>query len=215
MKNLTFNHLLLLLIASICVQCASSSRITGTWKSDEADLGSYQHVIVVALTEKTVTRQQVEDKIVQGLTEIGVHAQKSIDVFPPDFVSKNLSKSDVVLQEIKRKNADAIVTVALIDQTSEQRYVPSAGAYPVTRFGYYGNFARYYGNWANSLYAPGYYTTDKTYYIETNVYDVQSGNLVWSAQSETYNPAGIDGFLNSYTKAMKSTLEKEGLIKAK
>lgn len=66
--------------------------------------------------------------------------------------------------------------------------------------------------YGNHLYNNGYYATENTYYIETNLYDVNSGKLVWSTQSESYNPCSLDSFLTGYKKAMIKQLEKDNLI---
>lgn len=194
--------------------CASTSTITGSWKAPDANLRSYEKFFIAALTANSPVRQTVEDELASSLSDLGFNTMKSIDVFPPDFQNQELRQSEAVLRRIAETGSDAVVTIALIDQTSEERYVPGSGIYPVTRFGYYGHFLTYYGNWIGSLYNPGYYTTDKVYYIETNVYDVQSGRLVWSAQSESYNPSGLQDFLKGYKKAMSGLLKKEGLITA-
>lgn len=69
--------------------------------------------------------------------ELGLQTEKSIDVFPPDFRNQEIEKSDEVLKRISETGSDAILTIALIDQTSEERYIPGSGIYPVGRFGYY------------------------------------------------------------------------------
>lgn len=212
MKTQIILFALSLLAATIFVRCASTSAITGSWKAPDANMRGYQKFFVAALTDNTSIRQTVEDELSKSLAGLGLETEKSIDVFPPDFRNQEIEKSDAVLERISDTGSDAILTIALIDQTSEERYIPGSGAYPVGRFGYYGTFMSYYGNWAGSLYTPGYYTTDKVYYLETNIYDARSGKLVWSTQSKTYNPSGLEDFLNGYKKAMTELLEKEGLL---
>jgi hypothetical protein len=47
------------------------------------------------------------------------------------------------------------------------------------------------------------------YYLESNLYDVSSEQLVWSVQSETINPSSLADFSKSYTKALVKALEKD------
>jgi hypothetical protein len=54
--------------------------------------------------------------------------------------------------------------------------------------GFYG----YYNYWSPTLYSPGYYTTDKTYFIEANAYDMETQKIIWSVQSKAENPSGIE-----------------------
>lgn len=66
--------------------------------------------------------------------------------------------------------------------------------------------------WWPLYYQPGYYVTDKTYYLETNLYDASTEELIWSAQSATYNPASINDFLKSYQRALAKELKDDGLL---
>lgn len=62
------------------------------------------------------------------------------------------------------------------------------------------------------MYDPGYYVTDKTYFLETNLYNAASGQLVWSAQSETVNPTSIDAFAEEYPEVLLERMVKDGLL---
>ncbi|MCD4711191.1 MAG: hypothetical protein K8R52_10115, partial [Bacteroidales bacterium] len=62
------------------------------------------------------------------------------------------------------------------------------------------------------VYSPGYYTTDKTYYIETNFYDLEEDQLLWSIQSEASNPSSLDSWFDRYAYDLITELKKEGLI---
>jgi hypothetical protein len=65
-----------------------------------------------------------------------------------------------------------------------------------------------------SVYSPGYYTTDKTYFLECNLYDLkQDGKLVWSGQSETYNPSSLESFAKSFAARVSDALQNAGLLK--
>ena len=78
--------------------------------------------------------------------------------------------------------------------------------------GYYGRFTGYYSYYNPVMYDPGYYATDKNYYLEINLYDAKTEELVWSAQSETTNPTSIETFSNSFSQLVVNQLIKDGLI---
>ena len=193
--------------------CGSTNKITDTWKSPDANLHQYDKIFIAALTSDVPVREAVEQKLSTLFTEHGIQSVKSLEVVPPDMENKELDVGEGLLQKVQETGSNAILTIAVIDQTSEERYVPGAGRYqPINRFGYYRTFGGYYGNRYGSLYQPGYYTTDKTYYLETNVYDVASGNLVWSTQSVTMNPTNLDSFLEAYVSSMSTKLKQDGLL---
>jgi hypothetical protein len=141
-----------------------------------------------------------------------IKAVKSADFFTPEFYQTKPIK-EALLSKIQQTGVDAILTVSLIDEASESRYVPGTTRYyPYPAFGWYGSFYRYYDYWYPSFNDPGYYVTDKTYFIETNLYDAKTENLIWSAQSETLNPSSIDSFVEKYPPLLFSQMVKDGLL---
>ena len=202
-----------LCIAAVISSCSTQNTyITASWKKPNTSLKKYDNVFIDVLSSNIAAKQQLEDALQQKFTESGIKSEKSIDAMPPDFESQNTKNKDAILGKIKASNADAILTVALIDEKDKQRYVPGGGYNPGFQYGFYNNYWGYYSGRYGYLYSPGYYTTDKVYYIETNLYDAGSEQLVWSTQSKTYNPGGLNGFVNGYTAAIDQSLIKNRLI---
>lgn len=209
MKAAAFHCIFLLLLA-----CSPATEITGSWKSDNSYPEKINKILVTALTGKVNVRQTVESDLVKELQKNGYIAIKSIDVIPPTFSEEKTPDKEALLSKIKGTGVDVILTVALIDKETENRYVPgNVGYTPVTRFGYYGRFWGYYNTWYPTLYSPGYYTEEKTYFIETNLYDAGNEQLLWSAQSETYNPGGLSGFSKDFSAVVLDKLKKDGVLK--
>lgn len=78
--------------------------------------------------------------------------------------------------------------------------------------GVYGTFGGYY-NAGNSLYSTqGYYEMDKVYFVQSNMYDAKTAKLVWSAQSETFNPSTLESTSKDFAVVMVAALKKSGLI---
>ncbi|WP_018479606.1 DUF4136 domain-containing protein [Pontibacter roseus] len=172
--------------------CASSTQIMGSWKSPEIEAQQYKRVVVAALTDNVLARQEVERDLQAQLQMRGIAVTKSIDLFPPSLAGKAAPDVNLLMERIRKDGHDAILTAALVDEQTETRYVPGRMGYrPITRFGWYGSFRGYYTYWYPTLYEPGYYTEDKVYYLETNLYDVQTDKLVWSAQSRSYSPSSL------------------------
>jgi hypothetical protein len=59
------------------------------------------------------------------------------------------------------------------------------------------------------MYDPGYYTTDKTYFMEGELFDAETETMIWSVQTESYNPSSIDKFSKQLTDLMQARLEKD------
>jgi hypothetical protein len=54
--------------------------------------------------------------------------------------------------------------------------------------------------------------TDKTYFLETNLYNLESGKLIWSAQSESVNPGTVENFSHSYPEILIKRMISDGLL---
>lgn len=205
----------IIIITTLCFAgCAPTTQITGSWKNTDTQLsGNLNTILVTALTSRTTARQAVENNIAAALEEKGYKTVKSMDVMPPTFTSGKTPDREELLSKINGTNADAILTVALIDEETETRYTPGSVRYaPFPRFGYYGTFWGYYNTWYPTLYDPGYYEEDKVYFIETNLYDVETQQLLWSAQSETYNPRSLPEFAEDFAHVVVSRLERDELL---
>ena len=95
----------------------------------------------------------------------------------------------------------------LADVEKETSYVPG------TNTGFYGGYGRYYGYGANFYSTPGYYTTDKNYFIETTVYSVDPDKLLWTGTTKTVNPQKIDKTVNDIADVVVAKMKQEGFLK--
>lgn len=202
-----------MLFVYLCA-CSTPTQITNFWKTSQPTGKTYHTIFVAALVHNVNAKASIENNVSAAAEAKGLKAVKSGEIFPPNFTKENVPGKQVMLQKLRELGCDAIYTVTLVKKESESRYVPGSGPYaPYPRYGWYGNFWGYYNYWSPMMYSPGYYTTDKTYYMETNLYDAQTEALLFSVQSATFNPNGIDDFSKSYTAAMVNELAKEGLLK--
>ena len=207
---------LIIILTAVCLTaCTPGTQITGSWKNNDAQAAATHigAILVTALTPRVNARQSIENDLARALEEKGYKTIKSMEVLPPTFTDGGKPDKEELLSRIGNAGADAILTVALIDEETESRYVPgNAGYAPMPRFGYYGTFWGYYNTWYPTLYSPGYYEDDKVYFIETNLYDADTEELLWSAQSETYNPTSLPDFASEFAEAVVSRMQKDDLL---
>jgi len=45
--------------------------------------------------------------------------------------------------------------------------------------------------------------------METSIFDVESEKMIWSAQSEAYNPSSISKFSRDYTTVLADRITKD------
>jgi len=197
------------------ISCSPSMKITSSWvNKDKAAVPpkEYKTIFISVITSKLELRTKMENELAAAAVKHGYIAIKSIDKFAPVTSGQKPNKEEII-EQIRKTGADAIFTTAVVDKQSETRYVPGTVMYaPYPAFGYYGRWGGYYGN-AWGYGAPGYYSTDKTYFLESNLFDAATETILWSAQSELYNPTSIEHSSKGYTELMISQLEKDGLLK--
>jgi len=210
MKHLRYHYLLLL--ALMFAGCGSSQRITNSWiNPDASNKGPYRSIFLIVLSQSTGTSYSVEDRMAALIAERGQKTVVSSAVFPPNLsISENFSREEMA-EAIRRTGCDAVFVIALLDVKTEQYYQPGRAYYPMS-YGMYGSYYGYYNYYSPQVYSPGYYTTNKTYYIESNFYDLEEDQLLWSIQSEAYNPSSLDSWFDRYSADLLNELKKEGLI---
>lgn len=192
--------------------CGPAAEITASWTSPEASGNTYENILVAAMTEDVVSKQALEDQLAKELREKGINVTKSIELYPPNFREEQFSNREAMMQPIRENGFDAILTVAVVDEETETRYVPGAYFAPMAGFPYYGNFWGYFNHWGPIIYNPGYYTQDKVYFPETNLYDAGTGNLVWSAQSEAVDGGSLQNFSGDFAEVTTEALAENYLV---
>jgi len=214
MKYLKYIYVSILALGFI--SCSTSQKVLSSWVNKEELKGKkYSKVFILALTQNQSSRTIVEFDLAATLKERGYESVKSIDALAGSFRENSSPTKEDVLAKVRELNCDVIFTVSLLDSKTETRYVPGSSAYyaPYPTYGYYGGFGGYYGHYAPAIYSPGYYTTDKSYYLEANLFDANSEKILWSVQSVTYNPDGIKQFSSSYCKLLVNQAEYDDLLK--
>jgi len=202
----------LLLLTVIMSACGPTQKITGSWANREAlPKGPYKSIFIMVLTQKPATNYYVESRMAKTIISRGPKAVKSNDIFPPKFSATQDFTREQLAEAIQKKGCDAVLTIALLDVNTQTTYHPGTAYYPMN-YGHYGSYYGYYNYYYPQVYSPGYSSTDKTYYIECNFYDIASDQLMFSIQSEAYNPKDLESWFDNYSYMLLTHLKKEGLI---
>ena len=201
-----------LLFALMFSGCGPSQKITNSWINPEARSNDpYKSIFVIVISQSTGTSFSIEDRMAATIAARGQKVVVSSSVFPPNLsISENFTREQMA-EAIKRTGCDAVFVIALLDVKTEEYYQPGSSYYPMN-YGMYGSYYGYYNHYYPQVYSPGYYTSDKTYYIETNFYELEEDQLLWSIQSEAYNPSSLDSWFDRYSYDLITELKKEGLI---
>mgnify|MGYP003694696547 CR=1 FL=1 len=119
---------------------------------------------------------------------------------------------DVFIKKLQDLGCEAVLTVALVHETSETKYTPASsmtyspypygsyagyGGFPA--YGPYGGFGGYYGYAASTMSTPGYYTTTTKYFVEAKVFDLKTDETLMSTQTKIMNLSSIEKASQAYT----------------
>lgn len=205
-----FQILTTLVLATFLFSC-SSTNITATWKAPEYSGKQFNKLLVWGLSDNVSARATVEDEVAYFLNLKKIASVSGSDIAPPD--RKALPQKMEDAKTLLEKNGfDAVLTMGLIDRKEETKYVEGNGYYTPMAYGYYGSFYSYYPYMYGNVYQPGHYESSESIFIETNLWDVTTGKLVWSAQTKTIDPSSIENFANSYARDVVSEMIKRGVL---
>lgn len=200
MQGNIFKTVLIVLTFSAC---APSNKITYSWTNSSFKISKqYKKIFVAALVNNPHVRTHLEEEMWLSAKANGYSAERSWDYFPPSFSKPSPPSRDKMMSEIKRLDCDLIFTITLTDKKSETRYIPGTlgiyGPFP----GYGLQFRGYYSYWYPYAYDPGYYVTDRTYFMEGNLFDTESETLIWSIQTKSLNPGSVERFSKELIETM-------------
>jgi hypothetical protein len=197
--------------------CSSSSmRVMATWvnrKDMPAAQPGKHKIFIFVMTQNYEAQVNLENDLANAAQAKGLQTVRSIEAFGAILTVDKLPKKDVLIQAIKDLGCDAIFSVAVVDQQSETHYVPATSSSVYTPYGGYGYYYSGFYSYSPAFYTPGYYTTDKTYFIESNLYDVNTEKLLISMQSKVVNPGDITKASKKYTQILVTELQNQGFMK--
>ncbi|MGZ5189516.1 MAG: hypothetical protein ACXWCZ_00780 [Flavisolibacter sp.] len=198
------NFLSTLLIVSILASCAPSTSIEKTWMEPGSSVtqGGQYKTLVVAMVKDETSRRVVEDEIVK---RIKTPAVQSYSMLTSEMIK--VASEEALTKMINDGKFTHILLMRLADVEKETSYVPG------TTTGYYGGYGRYYGYGANIYSSPGYYTTDKNYFIETTIYSVEPNKLLWTGTTKTVNPSKLDKAVNDIADVVTAKMKEDGFLK--
>jgi len=99
----------------------------------------------------------------------------------------------------------------LLDKSKEQYYVP-AHRESLPRSVYYRRFGGYYTTVYDRIYTPGYYVTDTRYFWVSNLFDMGSKDLLYSVQTESFDPNSSESLAHEYGKLIVENMVKKHVL---
>lgn len=203
-------------LASILLASCANTKISQSWV-EPSNTKSYKDLLLIGIGESEQNRRAYESHFVEELTAHGIEGVASYKLIKSD----EKIERDTVLKAIDGLGIDGVIITHMVAVDEETIYRPTTsygyGGYGGMGYGggHYGGMYSYYPHVNSYVHNPGYYTTHETYTLETNLYDVESEELVWSARSRTFSPESVQEVIVDLTKLLINDLEDKDLIKKK
>ena len=189
----------LALTALVITACANTKPV-GEW-SNEQFTGKLNNILIIGVTSRSDRRQLFEDKFVEGLAALKVNATPSYKLMDS---SLHLTRQ-VVENAIKGQDIGAVLLTRLAGIKDKDVYrAPDNQDENLSYFNY--------SDKSLQLANDGYTEQYRTVVLQTNLYDIESRELVWSMQSETMDASQPRNVIGDQIELTINTLAKRGLI---
>jgi len=195
--------------ALLLVSC-TNTKISQSWV-EPGNKRVYKDLLIIGIGESEHNRRAYESYFVEELKARGIEAEASYTMIRQN---EDIDRNTVV-KAIEGKDIDGVIVTHMVAVDEETVYRPSMDYMPMYGGGYYGGLYSYYPHVNTYVNQPGYYTTHDTYTLETNLYDVETEEMVWSARSRTFSPESVTEVVVDLTKLLINDLEEKNLIKIK
>lgn len=197
--------------------CTSATYMEGSWTNPAFGGKKFNKIIVLAIHKDIITRSTMEKNIVSGFKDNKINSVSASDVIDFDKLEKGSDgkltekSKEYFMNALKENNVDAGLIIALKDIKDTEHYVPGTTQY-IPRSGY-STFYGFYHTSYDVVQSPGYIEKSKQVYLVSNLYDVSTEELLWSAQSQTVNPTSLSDLAKSYSGSLVQELVSNGIIK--
>ncbi len=216
--KLFFSLLSLYLLIAAC--SSTKQTVIAVWSNkDKIVYGAKKSVFIMVLTANVQARNELESSLKEAAIARGLKVTTSIDALGPMNVGKDFP-AEAILNKVKELNYETIFTVAVKDVKKETTFVQASDNFynPMGMYGgAYGSFGSYYNNyWAypgvNFGFGGGFsssYTTEKvTVYLESNLYETATQDLLLSIKSKAVNPENLAKESKIFTKNIVAELNE-------
>jgi hypothetical protein len=202
----TKSLILVLTLAAAVPIAAQSYRFRSSWKAQDIqalDMAG-KKVVAVVISKDESLRMSVEEAVARELTARGAVGVAAYRTIPAEL----LEDGEKARAWFEKSGVAGIVVLQLVGLDKEKVY--SAVVWSSV---YYQDFNNYYtAGWRTvTPLGPGREIT--TIAVETLVYDMSNGGLIWGGVTETTNPKNVQTYVTGLASAVSEELQRVGLVR--
>jgi hypothetical protein len=199
--------------AMVILGC-TSTRITSTWKRPGSEPKHYEKILVLGIIREAdrSIQQKMESHLAGDLQALGYNAVSAFSAYGPKPVREWTDEK--ISRRFAKEGYDGVLTIVLLNKEKEKYYVP--GKMTFTPYNMYQDqLWGYYRALENRIESPGYFTESTRYFWESNFYDVSTGQLVYSVQTQSFDPGSTESLAHEYGEKILNSIVDNNVIMVK
>lgn len=154
-------------------------------------------------------RERMENHLVNDLKVLGYNVYSSyVEYGPKTF--ENMTEKEVNAK-LAADGVDGVLTIVLLDKQKERYYVPGRVVYSPYIY-YHNRFYGYYQSIYSRVESPGYFDVTTRYFWESNLYDLTSNKLMYSVQTQSFDPSSIESLAHEYGQIIIQNMTRNRVL---
>jgi hypothetical protein len=193
-----------LTVASAAACGGSSTHFYSKWNGTAQPVSlAGMRVATVFITDNESVRRQGEDVMAREVARIG-----GIGFASYTIIADNPRDQERAKRELEKSGADVVLSMRVVSSDRIATYTPgywSASSDHRSLWGYWG-----YG-WGG-VYDPGYLRTTTVVAVETMLYSLRSGTMLWAGMSETFDKDNVKSAVKSIAREAVDEMQDDGAL---
>jgi len=207
----SYRNLALLALVSAATACASGPSFNSTWVNPEATPAAFagKKVLAVIPLKEEGRRRAAEDVLAAEITKRGGVGVASYTLFPPTGAGVDTAAARATAQ---KAGIAGIVIMQFMGKEQSVSSTPNYTSASMMGYPYYRNPWGAYGYGMGSMYVSESVRTDTKVLVETKVYSIEQGRMLWAGSSETWNPSKSDDIVKGLASAVTTKMQDAKLF---
>jgi len=186
----------------LCIAGCESPPVSDTWHDPAFDGPiRFKRTLVIAMNPDPLIRRPAEDVMVYALGEgRAIQSYKLL-------TAGDLYDVDHLVQKLEPNGIDAILAMRLVSTRHDVSWVPGSGVYP------FDQFWTFYDRAWPAARDPDYLKNETTVRVQTNLYTVEGGKLLWTGISDSFLAADARDRIESVVREIAKEMAADGIIR--
>jgi hypothetical protein len=210
LRALFFSLTTVTIVALVALRISAGTKIIHHWVLTGEAMPKLENILVIAVVENYLIRQELEDEMERLLAKSGVTGVKSHMVLPP--------RNELVEGELKERimegNFDGVLVIRPKSERTETKEVVTsvAGPYFVPAPGYYQLWPYWHMAVTQAHGTSSQFEENTIVSAEFNLYYGKDEKLLWSGETDTVYSKDFKKLGKEYAKALVKQLKKDKVI---